>query len=134
MKKTEKQEERKAAPEVRINGQRYRLRFDLWALEKIEEEFGGMKEAFQALHGGSMVTTARKMFAIMANCQRNLDGMPEDVTGQEITAHMSVTKLAEISAALRAAVEKGMESETEGGAADDGVHDALEAEYNEKNA
>jgi len=134
MKKTEKQEERKAAPEVRINGQLYRLRFDLWALEKIEEEFGGMKEAFQALHGGSMVTTARKMFAIMANCQRNLDGMPEDVTGKEITAHMSVTKLAEISDALRAAVSKGMESETEGGAADDDMHDALEDEYNEKNA
>jgi hypothetical protein len=133
MKKTEKQEERKAAPEVRINGQKYRLRFDLWALEKIEEEFGGIKEAFQALHGGSMVTTARKMFAIMANCQRNLDGMPEDVTEESISRHTSMAKLAEISGAIQAAVEKGMESETNGGEADDEPQDALAEEYDRKN-
>ena len=129
------QEKKKTAakPEVRINGQMYRLRFDLWALEQIEEEFGGVREAFQQLRGAKMSTAVRKLFRILANCQRNLDGMPEDVTEDVISRHTSMAKLAEISGAIQAAVEKGMESETNGGEADDEVHDALADEYDQKN-
>ena len=36
-------------PEVRINGQLYRLRFDLYAFEQVEEQFGGLREAFSAM-------------------------------------------------------------------------------------
>lgn len=130
-----KPEEKKPGkkPEVRINGQLYRLRFDLWALEQIEEEFGGVREAFQQLRGAKMSTAVRKLFRILANCQRNLDGMPEDVTEDVISRHTSMAKLAEISGAIQAAVEKGMESETNGGEADDEVHDALAEEYDQKN-
>ena len=131
MKSEEKKPEKK--PEVRINGQLYRLRFDLWALEQIEEEFGGVREAFQQLRGAKMSTAVRKLFRILANCQRNLDGMPEDVTEDVISRHTSMAKLAEISGAIQAAVEKGMESETNGGEADDEVHDALAEEYDQKN-
>ena len=59
MKPEEKKPEKK--PEVRINGQLYRLRFDLWALEQIEEEFGGVREAFQQLRGAKMSTAVRKL-------------------------------------------------------------------------
>ena len=118
---------------MRINGQLYRLRFDLWALEQIEEEFGGVREAFQQLRGAKMSTAVRKLFRILANCQRNLDGMPEDVTEDVISRHTSMAKLAEISGAIQTAVEKGMESETNGGEADDEVHDALAEEYDQKN-
>lgn len=131
MKPEEKKPEKK--PEVRINGQLYRLRFDLWALEQIEEEFGGVREAFQQLRGAKMGTAVKKLFRILANCQRNLDGMPEDVTEDVISRHTSMAKLAEISGAIQAAVEKGMESETNGGEADDEVHDALAEEYDQKN-
>ena len=131
-KKTEEKKQEKK-PEVRINGQLYRLRFDLWALEQIEEEFGGVREAFQQLRGEKMSNAVRKLFRIMANCQRNLDGMPEDVTEDVISRHTSMAKLAEISGAIQAAVEKGMESETNGGEADDEVHDALAEEYDQKN-
>lgn len=131
MKPEEKKPEKK--PEVRINGQLYRLRFDLWALEQIEEEFGGVREAFQQLRGAKMSTAVRKLFRILANCQRNLDGMPEDVTEDVISRHTSMAKLAEISGAIQTAVEKGMESETNGGEADDEVHDALAEEYDQKN-
>lgn len=132
---TGKPEEKKIArkPEVRINGQLYRLRFDLWALEQIEEEFGGVREAFAQLRGQKMSHAVRKLFRILANCQRNLDGMPEDVTEDVISRHTSMSKLAEISAAIQAAVEKGMESETNDGEADDETHDALAEEYNAKN-
>lgn len=125
-----------AKPEVRINGQMYRLRFDLWALEQIEKEFGGVRQAFDAITAGSgMVAATRKLFAIMANCQRNLDGMPETVTGEEIGGHESMAKLKEISDAIRAAVRDGMKSETkDGGEASDKKANPLDKEYEEKNA
>ena len=130
----EDQEKRTAAkPEVRINGQLYRLRFDLWALEQIEEEFGGIREAFAQLRGAKMSSSVRKLFRIMANCQRNIDGQPEDVTDETISRHTSMAKLVEISAAIQAAVEIGMESETNGGEADDEPQDALAEEYDRKN-
>lgn len=128
------QEKKPAAkPEVRINGQLYRLRFDLWALEQIEEEFGGMREAFAQLRGAKMSASVRKLFRIMANCQRNIDGQPEDVTDETISRHTSMAKLVEISAAIQAAVELGMESETNGGEADDNPQDAFAEEYEAKN-
>lgn len=135
----EKKPAEEQKPEVRINGQLYRLRFDLWALEQIEEEFGGIREAFTAMDagagGGGMVKTVRKLFAIMANCQRNLDGLPEDVTGEEITRHESMAKLREISGAIRAAMNEGMKSETkDGGEASDRKQNPLDKEYDEKNA
>ncbi len=120
-------------PEVRINGQLYKLRFDLWALEQIEEEFGGVREAFAQLRGAKMSGAIRKLFRILANCQRNMDGLPEDVTEETISRHTSMGKLTEIADAIQIAVEKGMESETNGGEADDEPQDALAEEYDRKN-
>jgi len=120
-------------PEVELNGVTYRLRFDLQALEQIEESFGGLKEAFQALRGGGMVKAVRKLFAILANSQKDYEDKPMDVTEDTVGRHTGMGKLVEISAAIQAAVEKGMESETNGGEADDEEHDALAEIYDEKN-
>lgn len=120
-------------PEVELNGVIYRLRFDLQALEQIEESFGGLKEAFQALRGGGMVKAVRKLFAILANSQKDYEDKPMDVTEDTVGRHTGMAKLVEISAAIQAAVEKGMESETNGGEADDEEHDALAEIYDEKN-
>ena len=66
-----------AKPVVTLNGVEYRLKYDLWALEQIEAEYGGIRQAFNAMmnggEGGGIVRTTRKLFAILANCQRNLD-------------------------------------------------------------
>lgn len=118
---------------VTINGKTYKLRFDVMALEGVEEAFGGIREAFSAMTGKGMVDSIRKMFRITANCQRNLEGKPEDVTGEEITPHMSMGTLTAIADAIRAAVETSMESETNGGEADDEGVDALADEYDAKN-
>ena len=120
-------------PEVVLNGVTYRLRFDLYALEQIEDEFGGMREAMESLRGGkSIVKAVRKMFKILANCQRSIDGIPEDVTGDEIGKHESMGKLLEVSEAIKAAINAGMKAETVDGEADDEVHDGYAAEYEEK--
>ena len=122
-------------PEVRINGQLYRLRFDLYAFEQVEEQFGGLREAFRAMSGnGKILQTVKKLFAILANSQRNMDGMPEDVTGEEISKHESIGKLKEIATAIKAAMVQGMISETaDGGPASDKKANPLEKEYEAKN-
>ena len=125
--------ENRTKPEVRIGGVLYRLRFDLGALEEIEAEYGGVREAFKALSGAGMTAAVRKLFRICANCQRDYDGMPADVTEETIGKHTSLGKIAEISAAIQAAVDIGMKSETDGGEADDEPQDALAEEYDEKN-
>ena len=127
----------KTKPEIRINGQLYRLRFDLYAFEQIEEQFGGIREAFNAISpsgGGKILPVAKKLFAILANSQRNLDGMPEDVTGEEITKHESLAKLMEISTAIKAAMTQGMNAETaDGGPASDKKKNPIEEEHEAKN-
>ena len=122
--------------EVILNGQRYRLRFDMYAMEQVEKEFGGIREAFDSMNGKGITTTVRKLFKIMANTQRDFDGMPEDITGDEIGKHTPFAKMQEISEALREAMEDGMHSETTGGGeADDQKHDEIleEIEREEKN-
>ena len=124
-------------PEVRINGQLYRLRFDMYAFEQVEEQFGGIREAFGAMSpagGGKILPVVKKLFAILANSQRNMDGLPEDVTGDEITKHESVSKLLEISNAIKAAMAQGMAAETaDGGPASDKKKNPIKEEYEAKN-
>ena len=133
--KKEEEKLKTMKPEVRINGQLYRLRFDLYAFEQVENEFGGLREAFNAVNSGkSILQTVKKLFAIMANSQRNMDGMPENVTGDEITRHESIAKLKEISTAIKAAMVQGMLAETaDGGPASDKRENPIEKEYNAKN-
>ena len=122
-------------PEVRINGQLYRLRFDLYAFEQVEEQFGGLREAFSAMNGnGKILQTVKKLFAILANSQRNMDGLQEDVTGEEITKHEPISKLLELSTVIKAAIVQGRYSETaDGGPASDVRKNPIKEEYEAKN-
>ena len=108
---------------VTIKGTKYDLLFDMWALEQIETEFGGVNKMLQNLHGGedvSMTAALRTVFRILANCARDAQGLALNVTGDEIR-HCPVGQL---TAAVRKAIEEGMKSETTGGnEADDSVHD-----------
>jgi len=120
---------------VTVNGKEYGLRFDLYAMEQIEEEFGSVKDSFEALKGGKQIRTTRKLFKILANSFLSYGGQEETVTGNEIL-HAGMEEVMEISDAIRNAIAEGSKSETTGGnEADDSVHDIyLEAiEKQEKN-
>lgn len=118
---------------VEVNGREYGLRMDLYAMEMIEEEFGSIKGAFDAMNGGKQVSTTRKLFRIMANAFLGFMGEEEDVTGKEIL-HVDVQDMARIAQAIRATVEEASKSETTGGGeADDEVHDAYLEEIDRKN-
>ena len=120
---------------IEINGKRYGLRFGLYAMEQVEEEFGSMKTAFEALREGKQLKTTRLLFKILANSYLSYKGEEETVTGKEIM-HAGMEDVVKISNAVKQAIEEGSKSETTGGnEADDEIHDAYleEIERNEKN-
>lgn len=124
------QEKKTGKPVITINGVEYKLRFDMYSLEKIEEEFGGSAKGMEAIRGKGSMKAMRKMFAILANSQRNLDGLPEDVTGDEIDAHAPLSLVMELVNAIDAAAEEGRRAETiNGGPADDKKQNPLDLEY-----
>lgn len=116
---------------TKINGVAYGLRFDLSALEQIEEEYGSLKDLFELMKSGKGQTKLMKnLFLIMANCQRDYEGRPMDIGG-EVLKHARMSVLSDI----RAALDEGMRTETmNGGEADDEVHDGYldEIEAEEK--
>ena len=119
---------------ITINGKEYGLRFDLYAMEQIEEEFGGVKAAFDTLtEGKHQIKTTRALFRILANSYLSFTGKEETVTGNEIK-HAGMDMIKEVSEAVQKAIAEGAKSETTGGnEADDDVHDIFLEEIERKN-
>lgn len=119
---------------VSVNGKDYELRFDLYAMEQLEEAFGSLKEMFAALTSGkNSVKTVSLLFKVMANSALSFDGKEETVTGNEIK-HMHVSDLKSIMECVKAAMQEGMKAETmDGNEADDSVHDGYLEEIERKN-
>ena len=118
---------------VIVNGKEYGLRFDLYAMEQIEEEFGSVKSAFDALKDGHQMKATRKLFKVLANSWLSYNGKEENVTGDEIK-HVSIDDVTVISEAVREAITEGSHSETTGGnEADDEPHDIYLEEIERKN-
>lgn len=121
---------------IKIKGQEYSLRMDVNAMEKIEEEFGDLKEALKAFRGRDRkISMVKSMFRILANSGRKSAGLPEDVTGGEINT-CNLADLNMLAEALNKTMEEAMHAETIGGnEADDAAHDEYmeELEQKEKN-
>ena len=118
---------------ITINGKEYGLRFDLYAMEQIEEEFGSVKNAFDALREGKQLKTTRTLFRILANSWLSYHDQEESVTGNEIK-HAGMDTVMELSEAVKEAIAEGSKSETTGGnEADDEVHDMYLEEIERKN-
>ena len=117
---------------VTINGKKYGLRFDLYAMESIEEEFGSVKKVFETLKDGAQLKATRMLFRILANSYLSFNGEKETVTGDEIK-HADMKMIREISDAVQKAIVEGSKSETTGGnEADDEVHDVFLEEIEKK--
>ena len=121
------------AVKLKIGEKEYGLRMDMYAMEQIEDEFGGMQDMFERLQKGSS-KAVRTLFKIMANAQLAYEGKEETVTGDELK-HLKVSAVSGIGNAVRAAINEGMKSETvEGEEADDQVFDVYLSEIEAKNA
>ena len=115
-----------------INGVEYGLRFDLEAIEQAEEVFGSLKDMQNAVASGS-AKAAKQAFVILANCQRDYEGKPMDVT-EAALKHAPVATFRAVAAAIKSAMDEGMRVETtNGGEADDNVHDGYLEQIERKN-
>ena len=112
-----------------VNGVEYELRFDLDAMEQVEDTFGSLKEMFTLLREGrQQVRTVRTMFVILTNSASDYAGDGRKVD-EKALKHLPLEKLKELGDAIRAALEEGMHAETvDGNEADDNVHDGYLAE------
>lgn len=120
--------------ETRIGGRVYELKFDLYALEQVQDAYeGGLQELFEQLAGKKQVRALKDIFRIMANAARADRGDPETVTGQEIL-RLTIAEMKELSRDLQREIRRSMKKETaDGNEADDEVHDLYEDEEDEKN-
>lgn len=117
---------------LKVGEKEYGLRLDMYAMEMIEDEFGSMKEMFEKIQAGGS-KTVRTLFRILANAELAYEGKEETVTGDELR-RLKVAAMTGLGAAIRAAVEEGMKSETTDGAeADDEVFDVYLSEIESKN-
>ena len=118
---------------IKIREKEYGLRFDLYAMEQIEEEFGSVKDAFDQLREGKLLKTTRILFKILANSYLSYNGEQETVTGDEIK-HEGMEIVQKLSEAVKEAITEGSKSETTGGnEADDEKHDVYLEEIERKN-
>ncbi len=84
-----------------IGAKEYTFRFDLAAMEEIENEFGGIREMFQALsNSGKQIASLRKVFKIMANNGEDYEGRPGEVTGKEIM-RLTAAEMGDLMDALK---------------------------------
>ena len=93
---------------VIINGRVYGSRYDLSAQERVEEEFGDLKTAFAKMKKTASEREAldavKKMFVIMANCERDFRGEPEDVTAEALK-HAPMSVISQLGAAIVDAIQ-----------------------------
>ena len=118
---------------VEIKGKVYGLRFDLYAMEQIEEAFGSVKSVFETLKNGKQLQATRTLFRILANSYLSFNGQNETVTGDEIK-HADMDEIRKVSEAIQQTIADGSKSETtNGNEADDSVHDLYLEEIERKN-
>lgn len=119
--------------ETRIEGRVYELKFDLYALEQVQEEYDGLQDLFEQLAGRKQVKALKAIFRIMANSARADRGDPENVTGNEIL-RLTIAEMKKLTQDIQKEIRRSMKKETaDGNEADDEVHDLYEDEEDQKN-
>ena len=106
----------------KVKGKEYELRLDLDALETLESVFEG--ENVMEVFRKRSFSNVKKIFIVMANCARDYNGQPQDVTEKDIR-HASMADAAAMADAILAAQEEAFKTETVNGAADDRHHDEV---------
>lgn len=98
-----------------FRGTDYPMILDLYALEQIEEELGGMSAMQEKLRGGKeMFSTLRKLFKIFANAGLEAEDREETVTGKEIR-RASLEEMVQFSEVVQQLIYGAKKTETSAG-------------------
>lgn len=117
----------------RYRGTEYRLLFNLYAVEQIEDAFGSMRQAMEQLQTGKQFQALRILFRILANGARIEADEEPTVTGKEILK-ANFEEMKDLSDAIRLCLTLGKKTETEAGeAGSDERRELYDDEEDEKN-
>ena len=115
-------------------GKVYPLMMDLYALEQIEEEFGGMRQVQEAITKGKQFQTMKALFRILGNAALEDMDQPETLTGDEIK-RATLEELAMLTAIVFQLIDISGKTQTgDGEVASDERKELYQDEYDEKNA
>jgi len=98
---------------ININGTDYYLRFDMYAMELLEDSFGSIQKAFDNMREGKQsIKTISALFVAMANSYRSMHDQPEDVTASVIR-RLSPGRVKELQEIIMQAIADGMKTESD---------------------
>lgn len=118
---------------IRIGGVEYSLTMDMYALEMIEEKWGGMRQAQEAMKNGKTFTTLREIFVILCNAAKEAQDLPED-TPEDAIRHATIEEIAELTQLVQDLILYGKRTETAAGQeASDERTELYQDEEDEKN-
>ncbi len=117
-----------------FRGTVYPLMMDLYALEKIEEEFGGMRKVQEEIRTGKQFQTIKRLFTILGNAALEDMDQPETLTGEEIR-RATLDEIATLMTLIFQLIDLSGQTQTgDGEAGSDMRKELYEDEEDEKNA
>lgn len=117
---------------VTIYGKEYLLKFDLGALEQVEEAFDGLQGLMAAMRGKYHVRSLKTIFRILANRGEISQGREATVTGDEILG-LTMDEMEILTGKITAEISAGRKT-TVGIAGDGGeTVEEIGSEDDEKN-
>ena len=94
---------------VTIGTREYLLRFDMRALESVEEAFEGIDGLFDAMQGKHRTRSIRTIFRILANSGEISQGREASVTGEEVFG-LTMPEMTLLMAQIRAEIESSQKT------------------------
>ena len=91
---------------VTIGEREFLLKFDMKALEDIEEEFDGLDGLMAAMDGKHRTRSARTVFRILANRGEASQKRAETITGEEVYG-LTMAEMATLMTLIRREIEGG---------------------------
>lgn len=117
--------------EITIKGKPYKVEMNLWAMEQIEEQFGGIQAMFQAISSGKrMMWSAVEILRILINAPIVREAVetntkPDLLSHAYIASNLRGADLEAIKGIVSATTTEGMHSRMKDPDMDDEVHDAV---------
>jgi len=118
---------------VKIGKREIDLRFDMLAMEEIEEKFGGLGDMLKALNtNGTSCKTLSELVVIFGNSALCAQDKEPDLTHRWVASHMSLAQQKEVGEAIGKAITDGMNTEIEDEDFNDGPKDKVLEELKKK--
>lgn len=118
--------------QICIGGTPYELEFNMWALERIEDQWGGLDGMYKAIGGKKrLVWTMTELLTIFINAKRVKDNMPM-IDHEFVSTNLAPKDLMNLQNTVHEALGDGISSALKDTDFDDDAHDVVLEEIEKK--